>query len=471
MKHRLLTVVTFGLILLMIPFIVHAVDYTGSCGANLTWTLNNEGVMTISGTGAMYNYGQNPPYANPTWTNYQVNSVIINEGVTSIGDYAFDNLSSNTITNISFPTSITSIGMLAFPGFSNQCTINYSGTEEQWNALVNKNNTKAYNPGLFYSNVSIIYTCTEHTAGNPESENIVAATCISAGSYDEVIYCSVCGVQMDRTTHTVPALGHDYHWSVTTEPTCTQTGIETGTCSRCNETDTRTVAASRHLLKPHEVQAPTCTESGQNAYWDCTRCGKNFSDENGENEIAENSWVTNPLGHNMISHVAVAATCTTAGNSAYWDCDRCQKYFSDKDGKTETQKDSWVIDPLGHIEVVDAAVAATCTETGLTEGKHCSRCNSVLTAQTSVDALGHDFGNWIQTTAPTCEKDGEETRYCSRCDAAETQSVNALGHGLQHHNPQEPTCDDIGWDAYDTCSRCDYSTYVEKNALGHSYGE
>jgi hypothetical protein len=88
-----------------------------------------------------------------------------------------------------------------------------------------------------------------------------------------------------------------------------------------------------------------------------------------------------------------------------------------------------------------------------------------------VDALGHDFGDWIQTTAPTCEKDGEETRYCSRCDAAETQPVNALGHDLQHHDPQAPTCTDIGWDAYDTCSLCDYSTYVKKDVLGHSYGE
>jgi hypothetical protein len=44
---------------------------------------------------------------------------------------------------------------------------------------------------------------------------------------------------------------------------------------------------------------------------------------------------------------------------------------------------------LGHTEVVDAAVAATCTTEGKTEGKHCSVCNEVLVAQETVAALGH----------------------------------------------------------------------------------
>ena len=45
-------------------------------------------------------------------------------------------------------------------------------------------------------------------------------------------------------------------------------------------------------------------------------------------EIDENSWVIDALGHNTTPHDAVNATCTTAGNSAYWTCSACGRFFS-----------------------------------------------------------------------------------------------------------------------------------------------
>ncbi len=53
------------------------------------------------------------------------------------------------------------------------------------------------------------------------------------------------------------------------------------------------------------------------------------------------------------------------------------------------EKETKTVAALGHTEVVDAAKAATCTEDGLTEGKHCSKCNTVIVKQESVAALGH----------------------------------------------------------------------------------
>ena len=123
----------------------------------------------------------------------------------------------------------------------------------------------------------------------------------------------------------------------------------------------------------------------------------------------------------------------------------------------------------GHTEVVDSAVAPTCTATGLTEGKHCSVCNEVIVAQTVVNALGHDKVVSKTGYAATCTEDGLTDEFtCSVCGESFAQTViPALGHSLTSHKAQAPTCTEIGWDAYEDCSACDYSTYVEKAATGH----
>ena len=77
----------------------------------------------------------------------------------------------------------------------------------------------------------------------------------------------------------------------------------------------------------------------------------------------------------------------------------------------------WEEDVCEHVEVTDAAVEPTCTEKGLTEGKHCSKCGKILTAQTEIDALGHKYGDLIPKTEPTCSATGTEAHYkCSVCN-------------------------------------------------------
>ena len=104
---------------------VQAEVYSGNCGVkgdNLTWTLDTKtGVLEISGTGAMkwYGYVNSEEYPDgqtgykPPWYDYQpkITSIKIDEGVTSIGSYAFSGTAANTVT---IPKSIISIGELAF---------------------------------------------------------------------------------------------------------------------------------------------------------------------------------------------------------------------------------------------------------------------------------------------------------------------------------------------------------------------
>jgi hypothetical protein len=130
---------------------------------------------------------------------------------------------------------------------------------------------------------------------------------------------------------------------------------------------------------------------------------------------------------------------------------------------------------LGHKEVVDNAIAPTCTDTGLTEGKHCERCNEVLEAQQTVPALGHDMGEWATTKAPTCTETGTEQRDCQRegCDFYETNTLAATGHTEVDDNAVAPTCTETGLTAGKHCSVCQ-EVLVKQDvvpALGHTWSE
>ena len=85
MKHKLLT-----LFLALAASVAPLFAQSGTCGDNLTWTLDTEsGILTISGTGAMTNYAYAP------WYSYRstIKTVVIKDGVTSIGTHAFENCS------------------------------------------------------------------------------------------------------------------------------------------------------------------------------------------------------------------------------------------------------------------------------------------------------------------------------------------------------------------------------------------
>ena len=102
--------------LMWIPTRVQAAEMisSGTCGDNLTWTLDNEGTLTISGTGEMNNH---------PWSSYctSIRAVEIQNGVTSIDWFAFEDCSS--LTEVVIPNSVTSIGSCAFYGCSSLTSV------------------------------------------------------------------------------------------------------------------------------------------------------------------------------------------------------------------------------------------------------------------------------------------------------------------------------------------------------------
>ena len=245
---------------------------------------------------------------------------------------------------------------------------------------------------------------------------------------------------------------HTYE-SVVTNPTCTEGGYTTYTCSICG--DTYTADATEALGHDYQavVTAPTCTEGGYTTYT-CSRCQDSYTAD-----------ATEALGHDFGEWVEVTPATEEAAGLKRRDCSRCDAYEEEE------------IPKLDHTHIPGEAqeenrVEPSCTEAGSYDlVVRCTACGEIIssTPQT-IPALGHDFGNWYEATPATCTEAGVSRRDCSRCEEFETQPIAALGHDYQAV-VTEPTCTEAGYTTY-TCSRCQDS-YVadETTALGHAWGD
>ncbi len=92
----------------------------------------------------------------------------------------------------------------------------------------------------------------------------------------------------------------------------------------------------------------------------------------------------------MEATAAKEPSCTETGNIAYWYCSECEKYFSDENGTKEISLENTILQ-ITHAVVVDPAVAPTYTTTGLTEGSHCALCKKVIVAQEIVPVLTYEY--------------------------------------------------------------------------------
>ncbi len=212
--------------------------------------------------------------------------------------------------------------------------------------------------------------------------------------------------------------------------------------------------ATEHTLIKVDATEPSCTENGNIEYWHCTDpdCGKNFEDETGTKELTD---VIIPKSHTLVLDLAIEVTCTTDGRTSGLHCQYCDYkvggQFIPATGhtwgtetvtkavtctengavtKTCSVCKASVVETLiakGHTEVIDAAKAATCTDSGLTEGKHCSVCNTVFVKQETIAALGHSWDNGRQTAAATCTTDGTKTFTCSTCQETKAEKIAAVG--------------------------------------------
>ena len=274
-----------------------------------------------------------------------------------------------------------------------------------------------------------------------------SATCTSSGLTGGKI-CSICNT-ITVAQSPLPALGHGYN-AVTTVPTCTGDGYTTYTCTDCGDTYT---ANNTPALGHTEVIVPgkdaTATTTGLTDGKKCVACGM----------VTVQQTTIPALGHNYTSTI-IEPTCEKEGYTSYL-CIDCGDYF-------EADK----IPALGHTEITVYGKAATCTTSGLTDGKKCSVCGTVTAEQTTISALGHTEIT-VYGKAATCTTSGlTDGKKCSVCGTVtvEQTTISALGHTEITVYGKAATCTAAGLTDGKKCSVCGIVTVEQTTipALGHT---
>ena len=284
---------------------------------------------------------------------------------------------------------------------------------------------------------------------------------------------------------------HQYgEWVVTEAATCDEKGTQTRTCP-CGEKESVTISPTGHEEKIIEGKAATCTSPGLTDGKSCKNCG----------EILVEQEEIPALDHNITTDSAKAPTCTEDGLTEGKHCDRCDYKVAQKvipalghtagdeadclNAQICTVCNTELAPAKGHTEVIDEAKSPTCTEIGLTEGKHCSDCGEILVAQTELNKIAHTYDDNYDESCNVCGfiRDAEcahidltilpakdatctesgltEGKVCSKCQEilVAQETVPALGHTAG----DEATCTDD-----QICTTCGK---VLASALGHNPGE
>ena len=469
---------------------------SGTCGSGVKWTFDTAGTLTISGTGKMTDYSS----AGAPWysDSADVKQIIVENGVKSIGFYAFEGCVN--LTSVIIADSVSSIGVWAFYGCSglefavlpnNITNIGYSAFRDCSSlkeiilpdGIVSIDNSAFYGCQALTSVVIPDSVTTIGTWAFAECSSL-ASVVIPDGveSIGDYAFYNCSGLLSVTIPDSVTSIGNDVFRgckalaSVTIPEGVTNIGdrafYECSSLTSVVIPEGVTNIGSWAFAECSDLTAVTVPGS-------VTSIGKKaFSGSSSLADIyytgSEDDWANISMGANndavlnatvhyeaeVCTHsysewvITVAPGCTSNGEKEKT-CGNCGDVVKE------------TVPAVGH-SMKEKVVLPTCTANGYT-AHYCENCTYTYN-DTYVDIKDHSYGDWYTSKDVTCTENGENKRVCSVCGYEAVKVIPCNGHSMKE-SVYAPTCTEQGY-THHYCENCTYSyddTYVD--ALGHSYGD
>lgn len=405
-------------------------------------------------------------------------SVYMPQSVTEIGEYAFYYCCA--LQDLTLSQNITSIKDYTFYNggklkeFYVPQKVTYIG-EAAVGSVTKLNGGDIYIHGgvTEMANDALVYNSRVYYTGTEEDFNS-----ISRPFYDQSIteLRRLSRIKYEQHPDIVEPIG---------DQSCTSEGVERHTCRVCGRVVEQTAPPKAHNYGEWNViEEATCTAMGTRERT-CLDCG--YAEKAKYGPVHDYEWevVKEPtcdrsgtnrgvckgcgdtiekypraLGHDYGEKVEVEATCTTDGYFMTT-CSRCGIKMTRPSGKYKTghTDGDWVIEK-----------EPTCQENG-EKSRYCTVCGRRL--ETSIIfAIPCDYGDWEITTKPTCTEDGEKQRICKNCGKIDKAVVKATGHSYSDWEYSEPDIEkrcEADSCRTKTCSGCGDVIKEELTAHGHQF--